>query len=98
MYPGAVIVCSSARFTGGRVAPRREISRLIGYSRSPTHRLFTEWLGQAVTEVILLTPVVHAMRVLHEENGSLSRIGLRLGYFDQAHVRRSLILVAETEP
>jgi len=69
--------------------PRPEVSRLVGYSRSHTHRIFTEWLGQSVTEVIRLTRFVKATRALHGDNGSLTEIGARLGYFDQAHFIRN---------
>ncbi len=69
-------------------AARSGLSRVAGYSRSHTHRLFTEWLGQPVTDVIRLKRFVDATRLLHREDGSLSGIGSRLGYFDQAHFIR----------
>lgn len=69
-------------------APQRYLSRMMSYSRSHTHRLFTSWLGQSVTDVVRLKRFVHATRALHVDNGSLSRIGSGLGYFDQAHFIR----------
>jgi AraC-like DNA-binding protein len=68
--------------------PGRNLTRIVGYSRSHTHRLFTEWLGQSTTHVIRMTRFVRATRAIHGNSGSLSRIGYQLGYFDQAHFIR----------
>jgi len=82
----------------GRPAPGRELARSMDYSRSHTHRLFTEWLGQSVTDVARLTRFVHATRALHRDDGPLSTIALRLGYFDQAHFNREFREYAEMTP
>lgn len=70
------------------IASGGDISRLVGYSRSHTHRIFAEWLGQSTTHVIRMTRFVCATQALHGVDASVSRIGYRLGYFDQAHFIR----------
>jgi len=60
-----------------------------GYSRSHLHRLSHQWLGQSPGGHMRLARFVRAVQALHEPARTLTEVGYRVGYFDQAHFIRS---------
>jgi AraC-like DNA-binding protein len=69
--------------------PIGRVVEALGYSRSHAHRLCVEWLGLSPAEFRRLHRFVAATRSLHLASASLTEVGYRAGYFDQAHFIRS---------
>lgn len=68
---------------------QRALQRLIGYSRTHTHRLFTGWFGLAPGYHLRLTQYLSVLQSLHCAPGRLTDLAYGHGYFDQAHFIRS---------
>ncbi len=74
------------------------IEELTGYSRMHNYRLFKTWLGLSPSESISLMQFTEAVRSLHNENHSLTKAALQLGYYDQSHFIRLFKQFAQMTP
>jgi AraC-like DNA-binding protein len=74
------------------------VEQYLGYSRTQTWRIFTEWFGLSSSPYQRLLQFVHAVNHLHSSPEKLTMIGLNQGYFDQAHFIRSFNEFAEMTP
>lgn len=60
-----------------------------GYSRSHTHRLFTDWFGLSARQCLNLHQFLRSMHSLHLSSKRLTDIALMNGYYDQSHFIRN---------
>ena len=66
-----------------------QLENLMGYSRAHTHRLFNEWFGLSSQKYQRLMKFVRTLESMHSSDEPLTTIGLKQGYFDQAHFIRT---------
>ena len=65
-------------------------AKLLGYSRSQTHRLFMKWFGLSTgvywryKKFLLGLETIH-----HKDEQSLTQVALASGFYDQAHFTRT---------
>lgn len=65
-------------------------ARLMGYSRSQTHRLFKKWFGLSpgvywrYKKFLIGLDIIH-----HKDDYSLTQVALASGFYDQAHFTRT---------
>lgn len=71
---------------------------LMGYSRTHTHRLFTEWFGQSATNHLKLRQFVQAIRRIHASDERLTDIAFQEGFYDQPHFVRAFRQFAGMTP
>jgi AraC-like DNA-binding protein len=76
-------------FAANPANQNRSLLDLTGYSRSHTHRLFTDWFGLAPTHHLQLTQFTNALQSLHAPSKRLTQIAYEHGYYDQAHFIRA---------
>lgn len=75
-----------------------KIGDLTGYSRTHTHRLFTEWLGLSATHCLRLQQFLRALEQIHYTPEKLTDIAFQNGYYDQAHFIRHFREFANMTP
>ena len=75
--------CNHFNFKG------KQLEKFMGYSRAHTHRLFNEWFGLSSQKYQRLMKFVRTLEFLHSSDEPLTSIGLKQGYFDQAHFIRT---------
>jgi AraC-like DNA-binding protein len=76
----------------------KSIQELMGYSRTQTHRLFTEWFGISVHSYQKLMQFIRTTEALHDTSLKLTEAGLDNGYYDQPHFIRTFREFAEMTP
>lgn len=65
-------------------------AKLLGYSRSQTHRLFMKWFGLSPGVYWRYKKFLKGLETIHhEDEHSLTQVALASGFYDQAHFTRT---------
>lgn len=80
--------------------PVKKVDAFLGYSKTQSNRIFNEWLGLSTLKYQRMMQFTQSIHHIHssEASESLTDLGLRLGYYDQAHFIRSFKEFAEITP